>query len=419
MLTVEDLADEITLEIFSHIPCADLANVCLISRRVGAIGRFSLYREPVLINHRFTGYSIQLFLRTVIPNPTLAGYVRHLTLDCHDSPAPDGTHELSSVTTALFLATARDLGLPSDASRLLLLVHLLPNLKALTLHRDSRADLFDGFIANHVYPGQARTLPAGFQSLRYVHFEFAWGWPVEHTPKILMALLSLPSIRTINVQIKDSFDPTEFTGISSSVVDLTLRSGSMSHESLAHILQVPRALTRLSLEHCYLTNALLLTQASIPIQDNFHVPDFGRALRTVRTTLQHLRLSLCDYMNMGPEFTSDGEPNTLGSLHDWPVLKTVRCPLTALLGQGPEVATSRLVDVLPVGIVEFSIEGDRYWTGEQAADQVEAMLDQKDIVGLESLEVIVVGRRLSREVGRLAVACAAAGVVLRLNSTWC
>lgn len=411
MLTLESLADEIFLEIFSHLFCADLANACLISRRLGAIGQICLYRAPIITNYRDTQDSLKLFLCTVIPNPVLAGYVRNIALNPHDSPIISERHELNelseldSITAGLFLSTAGALGLGIEQSKVVLLLHLLPNLQALTLSRDWEYSGVETFIADLVFHRDNSTLPVGLRSLRHVYFEFTFDWNRGGlTPKLLMGLLSLPSIRTINMEIKDDFD---LAGVSSPIAALTLRSGFITHESLTHILRVPRALTHFTLEDCYLTQA------------DFHGPDFGRALRIVRATLQHLRLSLCDYMRMGPKFTGNGEPNTIGSLHDWPALRTVRCPLAVLLGQGPEVATSRLVDVLPAGIVELAVEGDCHWRGKEAADQIEAMLEQKDIGGLERLEVIIIGRKISREVDRLAVACAVAGAVLRLDSSWC
>lgn len=406
MPTLEDFADEIFLAIFSHLLCLDLANACRINRRLGAIGQISLYRTPVLSSCRQEPNTLQVFLHTVIQNPQLAGYVRHLTLETRDSPDVDEIHDLS-ITTALSLPTIGSLGKQFRQSRLLLLLHLLPNLQTLTVLRDCVPDLLDTFIAHHVSPRETRTLPVGFRSLRHIHLEFNWSRPFGYTASTVMVLLSLPSIRTINVEIQDDFTPTEYAGISSSVVGLALRSGSITHESLGHVLQVPRALTRFTLEYCTLTQLV------------FHGPDFGRALRVVRATLQHLQLSLCDYTEIGPRFTDLCEPNTIGSLRDWPVLKSVRCPLTPLLGLGPEIAASRLVDVLPVGIVQFAIEGDHYWTGEEAADQIAAMLAPEDMGGLQSLEEIIIGRKISVEADMLAHACTAVGVVLCLNSSWC
>lgn len=78
---------------------------------------------------------------------------------------------------------------------------------------------------------------------------------------------------------------------------------------------------------------------------------------------------------MGPPVLDDWRPNTIGSLRGWPVLTTLRCSLTLLLRQGPDVATAPLVDVLPLGIGELEIEGDQHWSCAAAVRQIEDLVD--------------------------------------------
>lgn len=405
MLELEDLADEIFLEIFSHLLSPECARVCLLSRRLGSLAQYILYRTPSVVRLEYDSPSLELFLRTILARPLLAGFVRHLEFD-GDSFWREQV--LTPSDSALFTSAARRLELPYSMQRsdhqFQLLLHLLPNLKAIDITRDE-ADQFDQFVGNYVLHDRTRPLPVGFRSLRHVHF--SWGMRVGLTPQMLMNLFRLPSIRTISVHIQSLFIPALCTTFSSPVTQLTLRSGSISILSLADILRIPRALTHLSLVDWDLAGSI------------FHGPTLGRVLQCVSSTLKHLQLSACDYMDMGPPLLDDWQPNTIGSLRYWPVLTTLRCSLTPLLGQGPETATARLVDVLPLGIRALEIEADQHWSCAAAWHQIADLVDQKDICELENLAVITVGIKLAGEAGLFTVRFSAAGVRLMVSSLWC
>lgn len=82
---------------------------------------------------------------------------------------------------------------------------------------------------------------------------------------------------------------------------------------------------------------------------------------------------------------------TIGSWHDWPVLRTVYCGLVTLLGRPSEV-NLRLVDVLPLGIKEFKIErvaredfspeNVEQWTVTDMSDQVVELVESRQLVQL-------------------------------------
>lgn len=405
MLELQDLADEIFLEIFSHLVCAELAVACLLSRRLGALAQYVLYRTPSVCGYQLDNPSLLLFVRTILSRPILARSIRHLKFD---GIIFGRQYTLSSRDTTLFTTAARRLELPYSMERsnqhLQLLLHLLPNLYALDFVRDD-PDALDRFIEDYAIHDRTRTLPVAFRSLRHVHFSNTGR--VGFTPKMLMNLFRLPSIRSITVHIRFNFTAAAYTGCSSTVTQLTLRSGSLSIWSLAQILQIPRALTHLSLVDWELSDSV------------FNGADFSLVLRLVCSTLQHLQLSPCDYMNIGRATVDNWQPNTIRSLRDWPALTTLRCSLTPLLGQGPEVAVTRLVDVLPLGIRELEIEADEHWSCLAVVDQITDLMDQKDICGLENLVVVTVGRKLGGEAWPLSGRCSAAGVRLLVSSTWC
>lgn len=52
----------------------------------------------------------------------------------------------------------------------------------------------------------------------------------------------------------------------------------------------------------------------------------------------------------------------ISSLRHWPVLWTIDCSISRLLGYGREKAVMRLVDVLPMSIRELVLDGGEFWT---------------------------------------------------------
>lgn len=215
MLELEDIADEIFLEIFSHLLRPECARACLLSRRLGSLARYILYRTPSVVGLEWDSPSLELFLRTIVARPVLAGFVRHLVFDVRTfrpepSPIP--------IDIALFTSAARRLKLPHLTQRsdhqFQLLLHLLPNLQAIEIARDN-TDQFDQFVENYVIHDRTRPLPVGFRSLRHVHF--SWILRVGLTPQMLMNPLRLPSIRTISVHIQSHFTPAPYTTFSSTV----------------------------------------------------------------------------------------------------------------------------------------------------------------------------------------------------------
>lgn len=112
---------------------------------------------------------------------------------------------------------------------------------------------------------------------------------------------------------------------------------------LQHILQMPRALTDFSSAD---DSRYPNTPDTTPLRS---------ALRALRHSLKSLSLGGLRALQFGQPLQL-GQPGqqTIGSLHDWPALTTIRCSLTAFLGTR-FTATCRLANRLPVGIRELEV----------------------------------------------------------------
>lgn len=99
---------------------------------------------------------------------------------------------------------------------------------------------------------------------------------------------------------------------------------------------------------------------------------------------------------------------SIGPFHAWPVLNIIKCPIVALVGNGPHLA-----DVVPTGIRELEIVHDQCYTFEETPHEVRALLMRKQTVVplLERIAVYDNPGNLGM-VERMRVACRAARVEL-------
>lgn len=111
--------------------------------------------------------------------------------------------------------------------------------------------------------------------------------------------------------------------------------------------------------------------------------EFRKALSASRNTLQYLRVDLLTMSTREPDVTN--ERKSIGSLYDWPVLRTIWCPMDLLLGERPETQTPRLVDVLPTVIEDFCVDTDEYWGTSDVAGKLVELVKGKVVFGPESL----------------------------------
>lgn len=225
--------------------------------------------------------------------------------------------------------------------------------------------------------------------------------------------MNLPSIRIIDVHLDtadDSYLGTSKSNATSSVTDLRISYEGAIFWSFHTIFKIPQALERFS--------------CTVDSGYGFYLPTFGNSLKLLRGSLQSLRL---DFTQVAETNSSevDNDDNavasTLFSLRDWPVLRTVMTSLLPLLGIGLRPDSSRLVDVLPVGIRELEILSDDYWSFAEVVHEVLEMLGQKAVMvpRLEKLAVLTAREMKPETMERLKLACEAAGVMLvQDTSSW-
>lgn len=429
MTVLQDLPTELIREVFSLLSCVDLGPLCLVSRRFRSIAEPFLYKEVLLARPDKDELAITFFLRAVLDRPTLAGYVRFIDLNwlCPEDSSldPDSTPETANDIN-LFDTVAKSLGLPespwSHGAQIVLLLHVLPNLQEFDFLLPDSCVILDEFIEGTVDIPIA-SLPAGLQSLRKFRSDWTFDLP-GLTPTMLHALLRLPSIREIDVHMESHMhrteDPVEALISSvecrgmSSVTNLHLNNCKFKTSLLSGILQQPRALTHFSYHECNHRIA------------GFDITTFREALSHLRPTLQYLCLGSIQALEIRRGGNNnDGERYTIGSLRDWPVLRTVKCLLTTLLGR-PAVATARLVDVVPAVIRELEItriddslpamyENARGWMLADMTDEIVDLLQRKEAYGLQGLAELTVHTSSPYAVAEvetvLSAACNASGVV--------
>ncbi|KAL0631510.1 hypothetical protein Q9L58_009618 [Maublancomyces gigas] len=430
MAKFQDLAIELVSEIFSYLNCNDLSELCLVSRLFNLIAECLMYKSVRLYRPKSRRSRITPLLRTLLNRPTLARHVQLLRLGWGWTVVrdPDSTPQTRQDNTLFSLASNR-LGLPqprwAEEVHAFLLLHILPNLQTLSMNGC-------GYLRERIecsLTTPVEDLPAGLKSLRI--FRDVGDGPVRATPTMLLALMRLPCIRKITSEMHLNYDHTystkalskilssaEYRG-RSTIQNLSFRNGCFLACLLEGILQVPRALTYFSYE-------------GFIHLDTTQTATFRAALRHLRPTLQYLRLGWVYELDGGPPDGDDEESYTIGSLRDWPALRTVDCGLLALVGKAP-VARSRLVDVLPRVIRQLKVhqmhdlpecweylEEIMQWTVSDVTDQIVELLERREECGLQELVELTVCLRERDAVmeteARLEAACDAASVMgVRVN----
>lgn len=433
MPELPDLPTEILREIFNSLDLVDLRKSCRLSRRLHQIAEPFLFRVADLDGMNVDGMEIPCFLRAVLSRPQLAGYVRVLRLSCYAarewSPESEVVSRQNASDISLFAAAGERFGLPrspcTQGRQIIMLLHVLHNLKEFNLRAPSSPAVFDFLDTTLDIP--TASLPAGLKSIR----KFVGDWRSDQpgmTPKMVVALLTFPSISGVDVHLEyipdDSEDRATFDRLSSpqyhgisSVTKLRFQDSNFSTSLLNTILQVPRALTHFTYEDNH------------PHNIEFERITFSQALAHLRPTLQYLCLGWIRVLGRGDTAHDGEERKTIGCLRDWPVLRTIRCPLTVLLGT-PGPLTPRLVDVLPVVITELAVSrrhtGESspqralgQWKVEEMADKVVQLVEEMDVCGFRELKRLTVqtesnafsGMRVQGRAmkARLEAACIASG----------
>lgn len=357
--------------------------MCLVSLLFKALAEPFLYKKVTLGQNEI---SLTSFLHTVLARPALAVYVPVLSVRWYDEP--DSSTQI--VIDILFAAALIRLGLTQSIGQspwtgrpqVILLMYLLPNLQELVIDWcDAFREFGEGTLTIPI-----ERLPAGLKSLQIFNGTGHLDAPAT-THTMLLALLRLPHIRKLSLNMESAEDYTDDHHDAdtndnhdvdnlispadnrkmSSVTNLRFVYGNLSTAMLNRILQQPRALTHFT----YMDS------------DDFALVEtttFQTALSHLRPTLQYLHLEWIRALET-PEREDDVEPRTIGSLRDWPVLRTLRCSLTALVGK-PAVAKSRLVDVVPAVIRILVLDQQDDGTSFTASDQRSDMWAESDMTDM-------------------------------------
>lgn len=317
----------------------------------------------------------------------------------------EGFPEYSSLAF-LFNAAAIRMGMTQTmtfhGAHILLLLHLLPQLHRLTLTAHFMSDgVIHDFLSDHRevrpahLPPTAFWLPVGLQAVREIVYDDKWN---RTSPLSLMGLFMLPAIRKIHFRIGGNLQQdniSDWQNGRSTVTDFTFEGDGVP-ESLAGILATPRALTHFS----YIE--------PVDNDQDFDCAAFGRWIVPVRETLQYLSVFIDNWP--GVSFRGGHKQQPIGSLRDWPVLRSVRCPIGPLLGIDKGAAVCSLVDVLPRVLSEFTVGMDWHMDDEVIVPRLLDLLGRHQHLARLTL-AIPIQERLAIV---LRAACGAAGVQLQI-----
>lgn len=407
MTVLEWLPYEVLTEILSHLPCADLATACRLSQHMRTVSKPLLYRAlSFATRYLATPSTAELLLQTLLSpgGDRLTHQACSLCVqwDGISSQARHPHPDLTKNTTVEDAGMKHGLNIScaSQGARVALLVLLLPRLRVLDMTA-AHPDFFNNFMEARSSPAFAQDILLNLRKFRYSSDDRNVGL----TPAALLTVLNLPCIRDVEVHILRfrEFPFTTFNvAATSTVTHLRFTKANLHPLFLEWVFKIPIALTHFSYSG---------ERGTI----DFNPPAFGRALALLRRRLEFLHLDLTE-VALGDDGQTGSFPQTIGSLRDWPALRTVSCPLMALLGHGVELHhPPSFAYMLPVKIAELEILKDKYWP--LASDQVLELLNDKSAVPALRTLVTAVDNRL--DLGSqcvLRVPCKAAGVDLVDNS---
>lgn len=401
---MDALPCELLTEIVSHLPAADLARTVLVSRRIHDISVQLLYQAPDL---RYSGRTtlrpaLQIFLWTILTpgRESLTTHVRSLRAYWYRTrntkPCPSENALLNPAASRFGLRR----GVHSQGAQLVLLIHLLPHLRVLTVTPPVRFSHFtkmmDARYMQLVDPTASPTLPPVLQSLREFHS------PPDQTAngishKTLIVLLLLPCIRVINVQIADH-DPYSLRTMETAIV----RSSPATKLCIADLNMVPRYLS------CVLPVAGALTHFSystVRRRPHFDHDGFWAAMRPLRATVVSLQLDIRLVLE-DTGWKADG-----WSFREWVVLQKLSCSISLLLRDIRPGVREGFVEGLPVGICELEVMEDQFLGCIEVMQHVLELLERKTTVA--PLLVSVAARGVNPPVLKvLRAAGAAVGVTV-------
>lgn len=404
------LPNEILESILSRLNRTDLARTSRVSRHLNAVAEPLLYTVVELTYNGTAPSMFRMFLHTILVHPDLARYVQVLAVRWSAEEVCEVG--MSGSDMVLFASVAKlrrhQFILHVPISQILLLLFHLPKIICFDIVAPTDAGMgIDEFIYDFaILPPSEH--PVSFASLLELRLKCTD--PEGSTSaKTMLATFEFPALRWLRIYHVVEIDEIEthryrhLTG-KSQITHFSLGCDKFNDRSLRWVMEFPRALTHFAFRF----------GAVEP--HPFDAAVFGDALVPVQRTLEQLTVELCNT----EQFMRGNEIQcAIGSLREWPVLKQVRCPLTLLLGQGPEVRLGRLAVVLPKVIQEFVVVVDEFWSAEQIVREVVWLLDDKGVCGLDWLrEIAVVGEGANAVQQELRVICEMRGAVLVEREAW-
>lgn len=385
------LPNELVDQILAELSNSDLASACCVCRRLYHIALPLLYREPHLTTSE-QPTSLELFLRTLL-TPACKSFgnnVRCLTIEStpRDIRFDESEPPFLAATQSSFAVSDSCV---TEIMQVILLLRLVPRLEALHLPfaHMPRSPMLS------IYPAyQLETIPSTLRD-----FTYQWNDPANWIDiENLLSLLGMPRIRSIVIP---GWFESRYTAVdagadaagTSSLTHLMILSGSIRAQSLRNILSIPRALTH-----------FVYRPAGIAF--DFTFASFALALHPLKHSLISLELDF----RVATAYVSSQLPlRTIGSLRDWPALRSLTCTLRMLL----EEDSGGLAWLLPAGIRELEILDDVEPPLEKAVNVVVDLMGVKEVVpALEKVRVYRHHIKSKRQRKRLNKACSAVGVAL-------
>lgn len=397
MAVIENLPNETLHNVLSRLDRSDIASTALVSRRFNSLSESLLYKYLDLEYSTGAGPQLELLLHTLLLAPhrqTLAQHVRSLSFQLghvHRSQR----NELGDVARLTVAAAQHGLAnwpRASPCKQLVLLLNLLPRLDRLEIIHSVGGRFFQEF----TYMLQRATpLPLALANIR--EFTCLSSIAIRLHGRTVHALMSLPRLHTFSI----AFDGcTRFNAPrgTSPITNLTLHT-YMLPEPLTTLLLFPRELKHLTFRTSMTTFDLYVVQ-------------LGKAFAPLCTSLQSLDLNFAE-RDMAGWLVRPDLYTTIGSLRGWGALRTLRCPLMALLGVERLVNAPRLADVLPPGLWKLGIYGDECWPAEKVVEEVVEMLGRRGCI--PALKEVGIGEEieLTPQMGEeLRCVCEGVGVNL-------
>ncbi len=365
----------------------NLYSLSLVNRRLYELATPALYCNVCC---GVTYSRVDILLRTLLARPDLGLHVRvaELHWDGLDGPETDGSKTAGSETAGsrhsaglnpleidrcMRAAVEAGISQPDllvalrsgkDDAQVALLLYQLPRLRCLHLFPPlSWPFVHQAFVPSIPPNSDFSRLPAALRSVHKVRITHDPRREGDHIADTLQCFF-LPSVRIVTADlpmgecwIPQDWDPEEMWG-KSPVWELNLTGSVMEINELELFLRMPKELHFLSYEHRRRNdNDPCLSPAEL-----------STALMLAQSSLRELVVNVrCYSLKPEPELDGDGA-NYLFTLGEFPCLRSVKVPLSLLLGIATRQPAS-LVDLLPAQLqwLVLGIE-DGFFTASATSD---------------------------------------------------